>query len=117
MLLGNLQGPVLLLGLILSFSAMLILDNSPAMPTPSEDHCSDAEPVVIYRNYLGASLDLPASAFKVLCVIPAHIAGYTSGLLPCRTQKCLSQSTSTGRCRRSWVPSTKFVQAALYAFQ
>lgn len=90
MLLGNLQGPVLLLGLILSFSALLIQDDSPALPTPSEDRCSEAEPVTC-RNYLGASLDLPASAFKPLCVIPAQIAGDTSsGRLPCHTQKCLT---------------------------
>lgn len=55
-------------------------------------HClllvrTDAVPVISHKSHLA----LPASALKELCVIPAQIAGDSSGLPPCRVQKCLTQ--------------------------
>ena len=53
MLVNNLQSPELLLGLLISFSALLIQDDSPALSTPSEDCCSDAVPVTFLQEPFG----------------------------------------------------------------
>lgn len=58
MLVSNLQSPELLLSLIISVSALLIQDDSPALFTPSEDCCRDTVPVIFYKSHLAASSSL-----------------------------------------------------------
>lgn len=90
-LVSSLQVPVILVGPVISFSALLIQDDSPALSTPSEDCYSDAMPIIFNKSYLDAFLALPGSALKQHCVIPAQIAGDgSSGLPSWYTQQCLT---------------------------
>lgn len=62
MLVSILQSPELLLGLIVSFSALLIQDDSPPLSVPTEDCCSDAVPVIFLQEPFGGF-----SGFSSLC--------------------------------------------------